>query len=90
MRDGLRCVVANIDFCKSESRAEAENVLRAAVPNVEICWCFFAHDERACEENIKRRNRGSLEADIRELRRYSRVYSIPRGADVRPVTGEKP
>jgi hypothetical protein len=87
LRDGLRCVVADIDFCKIESRAEAEKVLRAAAPGVAIRWCFFAHDERACEENIKRRNRDSLEADLRELRKYSCVYSIPKGSDVRPVAG---
>lgn len=87
LREGRRCVVADIDFCKSESRAEAEKVLRVTVPRVEICWCFFARDERACEENIKRRNRDSLEAGIRELRRYSRVYSIPLGAHVRGVAG---
>jgi hypothetical protein len=30
---GLRCVVADIDFCKTESRAEAERVLLAEVPD---------------------------------------------------------
>jgi hypothetical protein len=87
LRDGRRCVVADIDFCKQESRVEAESVLRAAVPGLEIRWCFFAHDARTCEKNIQRRNRDSLEADTRELRKYSSVYSIPTGAHVRGVAG---
>jgi hypothetical protein len=88
LRDGFRCVVADIDFCKTDSRAEAEQVLRAEVPRVEIGWIYFSHDERACEANIKHRNRDSLETDLRELRKYSRLYSIPKGADVRPVASE--
>lgn len=84
LRDGHRCVVADIDFCNSESRNEAENVLRAAVPGLKIRWWFFANDERSCEENIRRRSRDSLAADLRELRKYSRIYSIPHGAE-RPV-----
>src|ERR1022692_3693558 len=32
VREGVRCVVADIDFCRTESRAEAADVLRAEVP----------------------------------------------------------
>jgi len=85
LRDGFRCGVADIDFCRTESRAEAERVLRVEVPGVAIAWRFFSHDERTCQANIKHRNRDSLEADLRELRKYSSMYSIPKGADVLPV-----
>lgn len=86
LRAGHRCAIADIDFCKGQSRTEAEIVLRAAIPNVDLRWCFFAHDERSCEDNIRRRNRDSLEADLRKLRDYSRIYSVPDGVRVRPVT----
>lgn len=85
VRDGGRCAVADIDFCRSESREEAENVLGAAVSGLKVRWCFFAHDERSCDENIRRRNRDSLAEDLRELHKYSRIYSIPKGAVVRLV-----
>lgn len=85
VREGHKCVVADIDFCKNESREEAENVLGVAAPGLKMRWCFFAHDERSCEENIRWRNRDSLSDDLRELRKYSRIYSIPKGADVRSV-----
>ena len=52
------------------------------MPDAAIAWRYFSHDERTCEANIKYRNRDSLEADLRELRKYSIVYSIPKGADV--------
>jgi tRNA splicing ligase len=85
VREGHKCVLADIDFCRSESREEAASVLGAAVPGLKIHWFFFRHDESACEENIRRRNRDSLAADLRELRKYSRLYVIPKGADVRPL-----
>lgn len=87
LRNGRRSVVADIDFCRRDSRAEAESDLRAAVPDLEIEWCFFENDERACAENIRRRNRDRLETDLRKLREYSCVYSIPTEAGVRPVAG---
>lgn len=87
LRAGHRCAVADIDFCKNESRAEAGNALRALLPDLEIRWCFFPLDERACEENIRRRGRDSLEEDLRKLRDYSRVYSIPDGGHVCRIQG---
>ncbi len=85
LREGIRCVVADIDFCKTNSRAEAERILGAEISGVEIGWLYFSHDERACEANIKHRNRDSLVDDLRALRTYSGVYSIPKGAEVRAV-----
>ena len=41
LSDGLRCVVADIDLCKTESRAEAEQVLMTDAPEVQIDWRFF-------------------------------------------------
>jgi len=84
LRDGVRCVVADIDFCKTESCAEAECALRAEVPGVGIGWCYFLDEERVCEANIIRRNRPSLRADLAKLHEYSSYYRIPRGAAVRP------
>jgi len=84
---GGRCAVADIDFCRTEARTEAESVLRSMVSGLQMRWHFFENDERACKENIKRRNRNSREAELGKLHEYSRVYSIPRGAEVHPVAG---
>jgi len=85
LRSGQRCVVADIDFCKSDSRDDAETFLYTAVPDLELRWRFFAHDTRACEENVRRRSRNSLAEDLKKLREYSSLYSVPEGADELPV-----
>lgn len=87
LSDGLRCAVADIDFCKTESRTEAERVLGIEAPGVKLGWRFFANDCLACEANIARRNRPSLQYDLEKLLEYSAFYRIPQGADVIPVCG---
>lgn len=85
LRDGLRCAVADIDFCKTESRAEAESILLAEVPGVKLGWRFFVNDCPACEANIRSRKRPSLQTDLEKLHEYSSFYRIPQGADVLPI-----
>jgi hypothetical protein len=85
LRDDLKCVIADIDFCKTDSRSEAECVLLSEVPGVKLAWRFFANNYHACETNIKRRNRPSLQADLDKLREYSTQYQIPVGAETLPV-----
>lgn len=83
LRAGGKCVVADIDFCRTEARAEAEKVLREGVPDVAITWCYFSYDVQACETNIKHRNRPSLQEDLKKLYECAAHYRIPHGADVR-------
>jgi len=82
LRDGLRCAVADIDFCKTKSREEEESVLLREVPVVKLEWRFFENDPSACEANIRSRNRPSLQTDLKKLYEYSALYRIPQGADV--------
>ena len=77
LRDDLRCVLADIDFCKPDPRAEAESVLRIEAPGLNLAWKFFANDSPACEANIRRRGRASLASDLENLRKYSAIYYIP-------------
>jgi hypothetical protein len=86
LQAGHRCVVADIDFCCANSREEACNVLISLSPSLTIRWCFFASDVGTCEKNVRRRDRaGSLDSDLAMLRKYSAVYRIPDGAEIRPV-----
>ena len=84
LSEGVRCVVTDIDFCRTESRAEATEVLHAEFPNLEIGWLYFSHSVEDCSANITRRGRPSLQADLTELSRYSACYDIPAGGLVRP------
>jgi hypothetical protein len=83
--EARKCVVADIDFCRSEARTEADLVLREDAPAVRSAWRFFENSPERCEVNIRRRNRPSLETDLRKMRQYSIVYQIPDGAQVLPV-----
>jgi hypothetical protein len=85
LRDGLKCAVADIDFCKPESRAEAMSTLLADVPGIRADWWFFENCSAKCETNIRNRNRDSLQKDLEKLHEYSGLYCIPQGADVLPV-----
>ena len=81
IRAGHKCVVADIDFCRDHARIEAEDILRIAAPGVSVGWLFFGNDPRACERNLRHRNRTSLEDDLRCLGRYAPLYSVPSDAD---------
>jgi hypothetical protein len=85
VRDNHRCVVADIDFCNTESREEAESTLLAEVPGVNIGRRFFENDPEACETNIRSRNRHCLQDELRYLHDHSPSYCVPQGADPLPV-----
>lgn len=85
LRDGRPCALADIDFCRTEARDEAEHALREAYADIKIEWHFFARDVEACEANVKGRARPSLGMDLQKLQEYARTYRIPDGANVLPV-----
>ena len=87
IREGSKCVVADIDFCNPERRQQAEFILRQDLPTVRFTWHFFENSPERCEANIRQRKRPSLYEDLRKLRGYSRVYSIPLGSPMLPVLG---
>ncbi len=88
LRDDLRCVVADIDFCDLGSRSEASDVLSVEIPGLNARWEFFANDPVSCEGNIRTRNRSCLQDDLNCLARYSSSYHIPDGSLVLPVWRE--
>ncbi len=85
LRSGRKCAVSDIDFCRAESRTEAEQVLREVLPEVTLAWHFFENNPQQCAANIRWRNRPSLESDLQKLRQYSAVYSPPSKAYILPV-----
>jgi hypothetical protein len=83
LREGARCAITDIDFCRAESRAEAADVLRAEIPDLEIDWLYFSNDVADCAANIVRRGRPSLQEDLKQLSKYSACYQIPPNAPKR-------
>jgi hypothetical protein len=86
LRSDLRCAVADVDFCQTQSREEAERVLRAKIPDLKIEWLFFANDWTACEVNIGRRKRLRYQEELEKMRGLAVSYRIPPDATVIPVT----
>ena len=85
LRQGQKCLVTDIDFCKANSRREAEAAVRTQIPDLMLSWLFFENDFRACQANIRRRASLSIEDNLRALREYRALYQIPIGAQVVPV-----
>jgi hypothetical protein len=85
LREGQKCLVADIDFCKANSRYEAETALRTQVHDLMLSWLFFENDFHACQANIRRRASQSIEDNLRALHEYRALYQIPIGAQVIPV-----
>jgi predicted kinase len=88
LRDGQKCVVADIDFCKIDSRTEAESTLRTRIPDILLNWQFFENDFQACQANIKRRASRSINDNLSALHTYHALYQIPIGAQVIKVWRE--
>ena len=66
----------------------AEQAVRQSCPDAAIRWIFFANDPDACLANARQRSDGrTVEGHVRRL---SRLYVIPPGADVRAVYQPSP
>lgn len=85
LREGQKCLVTDIDFCKANSRREAEAALRTQIPDLMLSWLFFENDFHACKANITRRAGPSIEDNLRALREYCALYQTPIGGQVIPV-----
>jgi len=88
LRAGRNSVIADIAFCDTERRKEAERVMNDAVHNIDCQWIFFEHAPEACRQNIERRARQearSLDEPLKALWHWSRMYQVPTGASIIPV-----
>ena len=80
LRRGKTCLISDIVFCDTWIRHEAEEILRADVPGVEIEWKFFENSPRKCAANVRRRNRTkTLQRELLLIRQLSRKYILPAG-----------
>ena len=85
LREGRECVISDIDFCRSEARAEAECILRREVPGLHLQWICFENDPAQCVRNARARaesTRRNLEAELDNIRRYASQYVIPPHAQI--------
>jgi len=85
LRDGKDCIIADIAYCDTGRRLEAEQILLADVAELVIDWVFFDNDKDACITNVKRRNRTTLAHDLMMIEEFSAKYMPPQGVPAVPV-----
>lgn len=89
LRDGKDCVIADVAFCKTGRRAEAEQVVVHDVPGVTIEYEFFENDPAKCGINALHRNRRNVDEELQKIDDLSAEYDIPPGAKLLPVWSEE-
>lgn len=88
LRAGRDAIIADIAFCDSGRRCEAERIMVDAVHNLKYQWVFFANDPDACRQNVladeKIKGR-KAESRLSEIKARSQRYQIPAEATVETV-----
>lgn len=89
LNNGSEYVVKDPSLCDPEIRGRVERCLRGKIPDIQIAWVFLANDPDQCILNVLSdfwyEKRNDLEARLREIRRLSPIYQIPRGHLALPV-----
>lgn len=85
LRKDEPCVIADIIFCDTLIRLEAEQILRADVPRLKVTWEFFENAPAKCLKNAEQRARESLPRERRLIKTLSERYFIPVGVKAREV-----
>src|SRR5947199_95922 len=71
---GRRCIVADIDFTRTDARTEAADWLASQFPHIEPLWVFFANDPERCRTNVLADTSRNAAARLRELDARAPVY----------------
>ena len=97
LKNGLDCIVTDVDFYKSAARREATEDLKARFgERIDIRWVFFERDIEACVQNVcyraleeepEKKKRGL--SSIGAIFAYAVVGDVPTDANVLPVWSDK-
>jgi predicted kinase len=85
---GRTFVVADVGFCSTQSRRQANEFVRQLAPGAEIKWCFFENEPEQCKRNARARAEVTprdLQREIDLIEYYSPHYYIPPGSTTMPV-----
>jgi len=85
VESGRNSFIADIDFCRSASRMEADLFLTKAFPGVKVKWMFFEKNVAACQANVRRDIDRRVHARLAKIAEFEPQYQIPQGATVVPV-----
>lgn len=87
LRGGV-AMIADVDFCRSPARRDAERWLRLLAPGVDVQWVFFRNDPSRCRRNVLRRDASARREALRRIEDYAAAYRPPH--PVRPVYAAPP
>jgi len=82
---GRSCLISDIDFCRSEARAEAERYIASHFPEAVISWMFFERNVDACRANVVRDEKRRAERRLAAIEQFAGQYSVPVGSILVPV-----
>jgi len=85
---GQDCAVSDITFCVPARRSDFLKAIVVRFPNQPMEWVYFENSPERCRHNILRRNRPSLESELKALAVFAPKYVIPAGVTVVPVHTE--
>ena len=88
LRDGKRCLIADVVFCDPSKRNTAKRIVTGLVPGVVFDEKFFSNELDACLANIEERVRKyprNKEFEIQVAQELTQIYVIPDGVFPIPV-----
>jgi len=94
LRDGKNCIISDIEYCRANRLADAEEGLRAAAGDlgigIEIKRLYFANDPDACRHNVVHRfgctGRRDYIAELSKIDDLSSSYQCPSDGCIPVVT----
>lgn len=84
LRDGKKCALADMAFCRPEYREEAKGNLEKEISGTAITWEYLENNPQQCAENIRRGDR-LQEPRLEKLVEFARQYSAPSGTIFLPI-----
>lgn len=82
---GRPCIVADIDFTRTDARRDAAGWLADQFPHIEPLWVFFANDPERCRINVLADTSRNTQARLREIEARAPIFRIPPNGRVLPV-----
>lgn len=85
VESGRDIFIADIDFCRSASRIEADLFVTRNFPEATVRWIFFEKSIISCKENVRRDHERDVDSRLAKIDEFEPQYQIPSDATCIPV-----
>lgn len=80
------CVIADVYLCEAPAREAAARLVASYCPTAVAVWKYFENTEHGlekCRRNVRRRQEAGDSREVDgSLARFSKSYTIPKGAEI--------